>query len=428
MITSDWDKLLLTTAEPDLASDRLVQLEKNGALRGVPPEGRTGLVRVLGHCHFLYHFLCRHPEEAVVCGQEPDLRQVTECADADAVRRYKYRELLKLCCADMAGTRDTAWMINGVSRLADSILTHLWKQQFAQRPQPCLLALGKLGANELNFSSDVDLMFVTGDPEDEPDVDAMTKEGDPRCADHIGAWTQRLEERTEEGFLYRVDLRLRPWGDAGPLLLNMEAMENYYAASAEAWERLVLLRARPVAGCLTHGEELLRRLNPFIYMRSLSSEDVHRFVVMKENLRRNRERSDAWDIKTGVGGIRDLEFASHILQILHGARHRDLRVTQTLRVMQALTDIGVIGEGESKEMISAYLYLRLVENRLQMKNEQQTHRLPVDPVERARLARSVHPDSKDPVADFEERVEWSRAVAAACFNRILPGQPEMEQE
>ena len=423
MTAADWDKLLATTAEPDVAGDRIALLDKDGALSRLSPDGRVGLVRVLGYSHFLYHFLCRHPEEISSCDQPPEPHRVKECADVEAVRRFKYRELLKLCCADMATSRNTERMIAALSRLADEILAHLWDKRFAgdADPQqiPCILALGKLGAEELNFSSDVDVIFVTADEEMEP--------GDSSpFSDHIAEWTRQLEERTEEGFLYRVDLRLRPWGDAGPLLLGMETMENYYAASAEAWERLVLLRARPIAGYRPGGDELRDRLSPFMYMRALSSEDVRRFILMKEGVCRQRERAGTWDIKTGSGGIRDLEFACLVLQVLHGARHAGLRVTSTLQVMRALADIGVIKPQESEEMIAAYLYLRLVENRLQMKNEQQTHHIPSESLSRAVLARAIHPDSEDPVAEFEERLEWSRAVAEGCFNRILPQTSEME--
>jgi glutamate-ammonia-ligase adenylyltransferase len=178
----------------------------------------------------------------------------------------------------------------------------------------CIFAMGKLGAQELNYSSDVDLIFVS---KNDCDKSSDTHAYQNGVVEHIRRFNQMMEDISEDGFLYRVDLKLRPWGRSGPLVLSLDATEHYYEASTEAWERFAWLRARIAGGDVKLGEELLHRLGAFIYLRSLSSDDLHRFVQIKNDLARQRRREGCWNVKLGAGGIRDIEFFIQTLQIVN---------------------------------------------------------------------------------------------------------------
>ena len=154
----------------------------------------------------------------------------------------------------------------------------------------------------MNFSSDIDLMFVSVNPGTSiNEYQALQK----ILFDAIRSLNQAMEEKTAEGFLYRVDLKLRPWGNSGPLCMAIDDTENYYAASSEPWERFAWLRARSIAGSETLWNDLLMRMQPFIYKRSLSTDDLARFVTIKNDMGKARKRQGHWNVKVGEGGIRD---------------------------------------------------------------------------------------------------------------------------
>ncbi|MDD9863951.1 MAG: hypothetical protein OXU54_05190, partial [Gammaproteobacteria bacterium] len=420
--------------DPERAALRLEALLRVPGFRRrlaeLPDPALAGLLRVLGLCDFLFRFLRRHPEAVGLCGSPPSLERVAECRDPAALRQVKYEELLKLCCLELAGEWSCAQSLSFLSALAEAAVRRAldWALEaegdappFAGAAVPCVLALGKLGAGELNFSSDVDLVFVAPEAQEiSGDYQAYLRLAGTRLA----VLERLLEERTSNGFLYRVDLRLRPWGEAGPPLLSSEALESYYAAYADPWDRLAWLRARPIAGCRARGEELLRRMRSFLYLRSLSSAELQRLWQLKQEIAKRRLRPDAWDVKAGEGGIRDLEFFVHVLQILYGARQPALRTAGTLQALQGLEGCGLLRPGEGQQIRDCYLYLRALENRLQMMDEQQLHWLPNGRAPRRQLARSLHPGQADPARLFEERLEWCRALARSCFERVLPGQPE----
>jgi glutamate-ammonia-ligase adenylyltransferase len=233
-----------------------------------------------------------------------------------------------------------------------------------------------------------------------------------------------LEEQTDEGFLYRVDLKLRPWGRSGPLAMPVEAMEHYYEASTEAWERFAWLRARVIAGAGHLGADLLQRLQPFIFLRSLSVADLDRFLEIKGQMARQRHRRGSWNVKVGEGGIRDIEFFVQMLQLVNGANHPALRTTNTLRAIAALSSVGLLDAVEAAQLRQSYQFLRRLENRLQMFNEQQTHDLPDGRRQREVIARSFG-YGEGALERFEEALSVHRAVARGCFDRILPKEVEI---
>jgi [glutamine synthetase] adenylyltransferase / [glutamine synthetase]-adenylyl-L-tyrosine phosphorylase len=281
-----------------------------------------------------------------------------------------------------------------------------------------VFGLGKLGAAELNFSSDLDLIFVSANGA-EGDIGEFQK----YLLDGLRRFSRLMDEKNEEGFLYRIDLNLRPWGRSGPLFMALDDTEHYYEASSDAWERIAWLRARPVAGSMAIGAELVQRLRPFIYRRSLGSEDLDRFIFIKNEMTNARRRRGQWNVKVGEGGIRDIEFFVQLLQLVNAARHPVLRSTSTLLALSGLVECGLVPAEEARDMRAAYLFLRRLENRLQMIDEQQTHELPEDPPRRLLLARSLGlPGVSDDerLEAFETELLVNRSVARRAFERILP--------
>jgi glutamate-ammonia-ligase adenylyltransferase len=355
---------------------------------------------------------------------------VDGCGDAAALRFFKYRQLYRVAGMDLRNGDDYGPVLEALTALAEAVLRRALRLAEEQGGEGflhehlCVVALGKLGAMEINFSSDVDLLFAcSSHAVSGLEIDAYQK----RLMDGVRRFTRLLEQRTEDGFLYRVDLNLRPWGRSGPLFMAVDDMEHYYEASSDAWERFAWLRARPVAGAITLGLDLRERLAPFRYLRSLASGDLERIVDMKRELSRTRQRSGSWNVKVGDGGIRDIEFFIQTLQLVNAARHADLQGTNTLATLRGLVAEGFVPGTEAAAIGRSYLFLRRLENRLQMRDEQQTHELPDDPVVRLMLARSLGMaggDSREVLDRFEADLIAHRAVARGCFERILPAEAE----
>ncbi|MDZ7736129.1 MAG: hypothetical protein U5P41_08530 [Gammaproteobacteria bacterium] len=314
-------------------------------------------------------------------------------------------------------------VLTGLTILAERVLDYSLRfvtEDYDDLPL-CVFGLGKLGAAELNFSSDIDLIFVTQNREDfASDPDDYQK----HVVDSIRRLSSTLEKKTADGFLYRVDLKLRPWGRSGPLAMSIDETEQYYEGNSESWERFAWLRGRIVAGTNIIGEDLLQRLQPFIFSRSLSASDLDRFLQIKSDMASHRRRAGTWNVKVGEGGIRDIEFFVQMLQIVNGAGHEALRTTNTLRALNALKEEGFVDASEAEAIERSYLFLRRLENRLQMIDERQVHDLPDDKAQRRMLARSLGFDDEkaDALTDFEDSLMEHQAMARNCFERILPDE------
>jgi glutamate-ammonia-ligase adenylyltransferase len=239
-----------------------------------------------------------------------------------------------------------------------------------------VLGLGKLGGRELNYSSDVDLVYVY-EGEDAAAAEALAR-----------ALTQALHDVTEEGHVYRVDLRLRPEGGAGRVAIPASAFAEYYPARGATWERLALLKARPVAGDLELGRRCLEETAPFVFDRPFDAaalEDV-RAIKRQIDARLAVRSETARHVKLGRGGIREIELVAQVLQLRFGARQAALRTRGTVEALDALHVLGVLAQPEHRALTDAYAFLRDVENKLQMVADAQVHVLPRDPVELRRLA------------------------------------------
>lgn len=303
-------------------------------------------------------------------------------ARVDALRRFQRRELLRIAAADLLGRKEFARVVSELSALADSVVSVVFDEAVAAVERRCahtvrariaVIALGKLGGNELNYSSDIDLMFVyAGAVDDHDDVVAVGKE-----------MLRLLTEHRVEGMLYRTDLRLRPDGAAGALALSLTATIVYYEQRGAEWERQMLLRARVCAGDAALGEEFLQRITPFIFPQSLRRPPS---VLLAEIRARLATRWNAdMDVKHMRGGIRHIEFSLQGLQLLHGARAA-LRIPGTMASLAALTAEGVLSPEEEALLRDAYIFLRRVEHALQLERFEQTHSLPLRDEDLRRVA------------------------------------------
>jgi glutamate-ammonia-ligase adenylyltransferase len=276
-----------------------------------------------------------------------------------------------------------------------------------------VIAMGKLGGAELNYSSDVDVLFVHGEGGVEGQEDAS------RAAVHL---ISLLAEPTSEGVGLRVDANLRPEGRAGPLSRSLDSMLEYYEKHAATWERQALLKARPVAGDGDRGRRFVEGVAPFVYPAVLPAsaiEDVRATKArIEERVRaQGKERSE---LKRGRGGIRDVEFAVQLLQLVHGRRDPSLREQNTLRALTTLTRAGFVGASDAESLAGSYRFLRKLEHRLQMVRDTQTHELPSDRAALGPLARAMGLPTADVLrSEYERHTEIVRDLHERLFYRPL---------
>ncbi len=364
------------------------------------------LLWALGGSPFLAEQVIRHPEWAewltrpAVLSRPRRARQVA--ADArretrgsareagrDALRRARRREVLQIAVRDLLRLSPVAGTLEALSAVADGLVAVALEMALAELSESrapdaeragavgfVVLGLGKLGGGELNFSSDIDLVYVhrggrqPGGPHD----------GAAQAHALARQLTAVLGETTHEGHVYRVDLRLRPEGRAGALVHSLDAAEEYYGGRAATWERLALLKARPVAGDAALGRQFSRTVAPFVWRRPFGAEEVRQVLRLKqEGDRRLAARGLLGrHVKLGRGGIREIELVVQVLQVRQGGPLRAVRCRGTLFALDALRSARALAAPEHDTLARAYLFLRDVENKLQMAHDTQTHVLPDD--------------------------------------------------
>lgn len=413
-------------------------LERLGAaVPGVlaDPARRQRLQRLALVSDFAIDTLCRQPGLPDTLGQPlqppPRLSDEPEADWPMRLRRWRAAESTRLIWRDVQGLDTVEQTLAGSSQIAgqalvaalDAIQDSMANRHGRVRDRAgnvqslVVFGLGKLGGAELNFSSDVDLVYAY--PE------AGESDGS-RCLD-AEAWFTRVGQRllqllgdvTADGFCHRVDLRLRPFGSSGRLALSFAAMEQYFQREGRDWERYAWIKARPVAGDTAAGEQLLETLRPFVYRRYLDFGALDGLREMKALIAAEVQKRELADhLKLGPGGIREIEFLVQALQLIRGGREPALRQRALLPALYALADAGHLPDHTAQRLAEAYRFLRRLENRVQMLADQQVHALPEDPVALHRLAQGLDFADADALRgqldDHRQRVseEFSRLLEA----------------
>lgn len=422
---SRWVPELLASARPGFGAESLLELARRRRALGkaLDLERAPGLCAVLGGSNFLTRLLLRHP--GLVDELEPGRPdEPAPAGDWAAVRAFKYRRLLAMTARDLLG-RPLADSLRELSQLADRCLEAglaVAAEEVGGEP-PTLLALGKLGGRELNFSSDVDLLFVYDAAADEG-AEAERHDSMSRI---VRALKRGMERPSEDGFVYRVDLDLRPEGGQGPLANSVDAALGYYETFGQEWERQMLIRLRFVAGPRGPGEILQRALAPFVFRRLIDPGVARAVRAMKTRIEEERRRAGRdleVELKEGPGGIRDVEFLVQAFQLFYGGREPELRSGTVLEVLAALGRLGLLPEVAAGELAASYTWLRRAEHALQMAEERQTQRFPRDAAAQIALARRMgHRDPEAVRARDRLLDEWTlaRATVRAHFDALVLG-------
>src|SRR6266542_725983 len=340
-----------------------------------------------------------------------------------ALRLWKGREMTRIAVRELANVASLEETTGELSQVAEICIrnvfehwnTELRQQYGSPKAEFAILALGKLGGGELNHSSDVDLLFLYSE-EGQLTAHVSYHEFFNRLGKKI---LETFSTRHPAGSLFRVDLRLRPEGSAGPLARSLESMENYYAGFGETWERLALIKARGIGGSRELAYEFLRQHQPFIYPRSATPDLLDEIANIKRRIERDVVGPDKLerDVKLGIGGIREIEFIVQALQLIHGARNPFLQEPSMLKALHALRQLDLLPRNEVLTLDNAYRFLRRVEHRLQIEGEQQTHTVPREPEPLQRLALSLRFSSaEDFTATLQERMRAVRPI----FRKLRP--------
>lgn len=351
------------------------------------------------------------------------------------LRRFRNRQMARIIWRDLtglAGLHETFADLTALAELSLDAALEAHRERLVERhgePRDesgevqylSVIGLGKLGGGELNLSSDIDLMFCYGNAGETAGGPARPLANDQFFVRQARAVIATLSDVTLDGFCFRVDTRLRPFGEASPLCTSLAALEQYYQREGREWERYALIKARPVAGDRALGEELMRQVRPFVYRRYIDFSAVESLQEMHASVREDARRKDRLDdIKRGPGGIREIEFLAQCFQILRGGRERSLQTPSLARVLQAIADLGLLPPALVEDLRSDYVYLRRLENRIQAQRDQQTHRLPAGE-DLARLARAMREADS---AALHQRLAAVRARVERNFHGIFPAQPE----
>lgn len=355
-----------------------------------------------------------------------------------ALRRFRRREMVRIAWRDLAGWTELDETLRDLSALAaacvDQALTclHVWQcaefgepkgEDSGRAQQMVVLGMGKLGAGELNYSSDIDLIFAY------PEEGRTEGEGrELSNSEYFVRLGRRLitvlDQRTPEGYVFRVDMRLRPFGDTGPLAISFDAMEDYYQVHGREWERYAMVKAAVTAGDRAAGAKLMAILRPFVYRRYLDYGAFESLREMKEMIAREVKRKGMENnIKLGPGGIREVEFIGQAYQLIRGGRDRALQIRPIQKVLALLAQMDCLPGYVVNTLTQAYVFLRLAENRLQAMADRQTHTLPKNDTDRQRLALAM---GYDEWTVFEVELRDQMAAVHDAFEQVFVA-PQREQ-
>lgn len=349
-----------------------------------------------------------------------------------ALRRLRNREMIRIAWRDLSGRADLFSTISELSSFASSMLSsaHAFiydciRREFGapmsgkgETQQLVIIGLGKLGGNELNFSSDIDIMFAFPETGHTSGKDTQISNTDffLRLARKL---INVIGKPSADGLVFRVDTRLRPYGESGPLVMSFDAMESYYQSSGREWERYALIKARPVAGDIPAGSRLLDLLTPFVFRRYVDYGTFDALREMKDMIYREVARKGLENnIKHGAGGIREIEFFGQVFQLLRGGVDRRYRAPGIMAVLDLLLEDGLIPADVHKQLRIAYIFLRNTEHSIQMASDVQTHTLPSGEKERLRLTTGMGYESW---TDFYSDLARHMQRVHTHFNDLLAG-------
>jgi [glutamine synthetase] adenylyltransferase / [glutamine synthetase]-adenylyl-L-tyrosine phosphorylase len=415
-------RALAAAPDPEMARIALTRV-------GERPEARDALaepallepaVLLLGFSSPAADFLVAHPEEARLFAElsprssdallEEVRGDLARLGVEAGLRRFRRRALYRVAARDLRGAPFDE-VVAEVSAAAEACLAVAAEEALGSGQ--AVIGMGKLGGRELNDASDGDVIFVH---------EGSGPEAQEEAARRAGAFMAMLSEPTEDGVALRVDASLRPEGRAGPLSRSVAATLEYYRRHAATWERQALLKARSVAGSLGMGRDLLDELTEVVFPERLEPsaiEDVRAMKVRIEEYVRARGK-DAVEVKRGRGGIRDVEFAVQLLQLVHGRRDPAVRDPNTLRALETLASEGYIAVGDAEALAASYRFLRTLEHRLQLAREVQTHELPADDASLRTVARSMGLGGPDALrAAYAGHTDTVRGLHERLFYRPL---------
>ena len=395
----------------------------------------TMLVELLQSGDLMRSYSSEHYREALL----PAMEGVSnDQALGVILRHFRRREMVRIAWRDIAGWAQLNETLHDLSSLASACVDvaleqlHTWQcreigvpygEESGEPQSMVVLGMGKLGANELNFSSDIDLIFAY------PEEGETRGERSPIANSEYFLRLGRrlinvLNEPTAEGYVFRVDMRLRPFGDVGPLAISFDAMENYYQIHGREWERYAMIKAGVVAGDRIAGEALLQMLRPFVYRRYLDYGVFESLREMKAMISREVQRKGMeGNVKLGPGGIREVEFIGQTYQLIRGGRNRRLQIRPIQQVLDVIAYEDYLPHYVASALQSAYVFLRNTENRIQAIADQQTHNLPTNEIDRQRLVLAM---GYEKWSDFERDLNKHMSVVHGRFDQIFTA-PQREQ-
>ena len=450
-------------ADPDMALISLERLfsETSRDLSWLLEKNRLETcLKFFGYCEFLGQQALKNPEqirtalEGIEQGESSRenifgaLEQNISGADSfealsRGLREFKSEQYLRLGLANLVVDDRLEAELREVSVIAEAALSLGLKgllelaqakklpglSDFKNTASICVLGMGKLGSNELNFSSDIDLIYLC------PDLQSLSSAADSeaelRKYSQIGELlTKLMSEITELGFIFRTDLRLRPGGENGPLVNPCDSALDYYLNFGRNWERAAFLRARPLAGDIALGEKFLSELQGFVFRRLhdfASFEDLKGLKIQIDQEARKQAGLDGfagYDLKLGPGGIREIEFFVQALQLIYGGKHQEIRIPNTMKALSALNKLELV-KGQDAEILSrAWHFLRRVEHRIQLKALRQDHRIPKNNRGQTVLARSFGFTAADGREKFLAELEKVSSSVAEIFSGLFGEEKE----
>lgn len=400
---------------------------------------RTRLLQIFAHSHSLSRRVMEDPLPSLHRLSDPSLlappsprpvliqRALDTVGDLEdpgafpRIRLFRQWEYIRILLRDVVGGVDLEETTEELSHLADACLEVAWKRAWQrltarwgvptahvpgwEHPVPfTILGMGKLGGEELNYSSDIDILFVYGTERGEttgvgggqgPTLRLSNHEFFVRASREV---IQFLSTVTPEGWVFRVDTRLRPEGEKGDLASSLRSYEIYYESWGRPWERAALLKVRPVAGDRRLGRAFVDMIQPFVYRKYLDYEALEEIRNLKARIEeaQSLRSGEGLNVKTGPGGIREVEFFVQALQLVYGGREPWIRERNTLRALHRLVQKGILSFPDAEALSRAYRFLRSLEHRIQILEERQTHRLPTNLRERYLLARRMGYPPGDP--------------------------------